>query len=179
MRPPRFVDTSGSLRQSQNSSLTTPPQPHSPDDCNGGNSEEFTGPTGLPSSPASYAPDIDDNLIGFRPRRIADRSSQEPALNRRKSLSIQYDEYDTICHTVGAGLWLLGAMAWLTDRFTDCSLRETAAASLRKAHLPAGEFATLTRSAALASGIDTRVPRVLFRSSTSAFIDWSRAPHHT
>ncbi|KZE98236.1 hypothetical protein A2J04_03870 [Rhodococcus sp. EPR-279] len=34
-------------------------------------------------------------------------------------LSIQYDEYDTISHTVGAALWLPGASAWLTDRFSD------------------------------------------------------------
>ncbi|MEK8073418.1 lipase family protein [Rhodococcoides navarretei] len=34
-------------------------------------------------------------------------------------LSIQYDEYNTISHTVGAALWLPGALAWLTDRFAD------------------------------------------------------------
>lgn len=34
-------------------------------------------------------------------------------------LAVQYDEYDTVSHTVGGALWLPGAVAWLTDRFAD------------------------------------------------------------
>ncbi|WP_176460689.1 MULTISPECIES: lipase family protein [Nocardiaceae] len=32
-------------------------------------------------------------------------------------LPIQYDQYDTVSHTVGGALWLPGALAWLNDRF--------------------------------------------------------------
>ena len=31
-------------------------------------------------------------------------------------LAIQYDQYDTISHFLGAMLWLPGALAWVDDR---------------------------------------------------------------
>ena len=33
-------------------------------------------------------------------------------------LPIQYDQYDTISHFLGAMLWLPGALTWIDDRFT-------------------------------------------------------------